>query len=133
MPLLQWNERYRVGIDAVDHEHRQLIDLINRLHDGLVAGAEKEMVGNVFGDLFAAISAHFALEEAMMRRQRYRDLAAHKEDHEQLLDEIRDIMDEVENGQEAADRRLAGKLDAWFSRHFETHDAKLHKALEARP
>jgi hypothetical protein len=24
---------------------------------------------------------------------------------------------------------LAQRLDAWFSRHFETHDARLHYAL----
>jgi hemerythrin len=33
MGLLKWEKRYSVGIEAVDHEHRELVDLINRLHD----------------------------------------------------------------------------------------------------
>ena len=35
MSLLQWKSEYAIGIDAVDHEHRELIDLINTLHDSL--------------------------------------------------------------------------------------------------
>ena len=30
MALLQWKDQYSVGIEAVDHEHRELIDLINK-------------------------------------------------------------------------------------------------------
>ena len=38
MQLLQWKDEYSVGIDAVDYEHKELIDLINRLHEELDAG-----------------------------------------------------------------------------------------------
>ena len=34
MPLLEWKDSYSVGIAAVDHEHRELIDLINTAHCG---------------------------------------------------------------------------------------------------
>jgi hemerythrin len=37
-------------------------------------------------------------------------------------------MDEFEEREVASDE-LRARLDAWFSRHFETHDARLHKAL----
>jgi hemerythrin len=130
MALLQWKDQYSVGIDAVDHEHRELIALINKLHDELMAKGEEPSVSvsAFFGDLFTGISAHFALEERFMRERRYDQLAQHKADHERLLDEIRDIMDDFEE-HEVASAELGARLDAWFSRHFETHDARLHKAL----
>jgi hypothetical protein len=31
------------------------------------------------------------------------------------------------------DDELAARLEAWFARHFETHDARLHKALGPHP
>lgn len=133
MALLQWNDRYSVGIEAVDHEHRDLIDLINRLYGELSAGSGKDAIEAFLGDLLAAISAHFALEEHFMREQKYRDLAAHKSDHEKLLDEIRDIMDEFADHEGAVGDELAVRLESWFGRHFETHDARLHKALGSRP
>jgi hemerythrin-like metal-binding protein len=133
MALLQWKDQYSVGIEAVDHEHRDLIDLINKLHQELSAHSGKDVVEAFFGDLLKGISAHFALEERFMRDQKYRDFDAHKRDHEKLLDEIRDIMDEFSDREEVASDELAERLGAWFGRHFETHDARLHKALGAHP
>ena len=131
MGLLHWDDRYSVGIAAVDHEHKELIELVNRLYDQATAQREKEAVIGFFGDLFKAVSAHFALEERFMRERGYDQLTQHKNDHERLLDEIRDIMEDFEASSKLDDRALADALDAWFSRHFETHDARLHKALGA--
>ncbi|TAK46927.1 MAG: bacteriohemerythrin [Xanthobacteraceae bacterium] len=128
MALLQWKDQYSVGIEAVDYEHKELVGMINRLHDELMASGRDLSVSAFFGDLFMGISAHFALEERLMRERRYDQLIQHKADHERLLDEIRDIMDDFEE-HEAASDELSKRLDAWFSRHFETHDARLHKAL----
>jgi hemerythrin len=129
MGLLHWEKRYSVGIEAVDHEHRELVDLINRLHEQAKAQGSKMAVLGFFGDLYKAISAHFALEERFMREKSYDQLRAHKGDHERLLDEIRDIMEDYEVTDLFEERLLAQRLDAWFSRHFETHDARLHRAL----
>lgn len=128
MTLLQWKDRYSVGIESVDYEHKELIDLINRLHDTWMAKGAEPSVEGFFGDLFRGISAHFALEERFMRERGYDQLAVHKRDHERLLDEIRDIMDDFERDEQSAEK-LAARLEAWFARHFETHDAHLHKAL----
>lgn len=133
MALLQWKDHYSVGIDAVDHEHKELIALINRLHGEAAARGSKEAVSAFFGDLFKGISAHFALEERFMRERGYDQLTEHKGDHERLLDDIRDIMEELEGAAAIDSAVLAGRLDDWFSRHFETHDARLHKALGTHP
>jgi hemerythrin-like metal-binding protein len=133
MALLQWKDQYSVGIAAVDHEHKELIDLINRLHEELSSERTASSVEAFFGDLFKGISAHFALEERFMREQKYNQLAQHKADHERLLDEIRDMMDEFVGDEEIGSGDLSARLDAWFSRHFETHDARLHTALGSHP
>jgi|SRR5215510_4060007 len=133
MALLHWKDHYSVGIEAVDHEHRELIDLINRLHAELMEKGAVLTVEAFFGDLFTGISAHFALEERFMREHRYDQFPQHKADHERLLDEIRGMMDEVAAEEKIDSAELATRLDAWFSRHFETHDAHLHKALGSHP
>src|SRR5262245_39777776 len=133
MALLKWKDHYSVGIEAVDHEHKELIELINRLHDELTREGPIASVESFFGDLFKGISAHFALEERLMREHRYDQFAQHKADHERLLDEIRAMMDELTADETTGVDALSARLDAWFSRHFETHDARLHKALGAHP
>ncbi len=136
MALLQWKDQYSVGIEAVDYEHKELIALINRLYAELASGRATSSVEAFFGDLLKGISAHFALEERFMHEHGYDQLPQHKADHERLLDELRDMMDDelIEHDtDDALDGDLRDRLDAWFSRHFETHDARLHKSLGTHP
>lgn len=130
MALIEWKESFKVGIESVDHEHRALIELINALHARLGPDAEREAVIRVLGEIFARISAHFALEEAIMRETGYDEFAAHKADHERLLDEIRDIMDDVEAEVGIdLDAELSARLERWFTVHFQSFDARLHRRL----
>jgi len=110
MPLLQWKDSYSVGIEAVDHEHKELIELINKLYEELMARGEPLTASAFFGDLIKAISAHFALEERFMREQGYDQLPQHKADHERLLDEILSIMDDFDRDEAANRDGLAARL-----------------------
>ena len=128
MALIEWRNEFQVGVPAVDHEHRELIALINHLHDDLKARGAGA-VSECLGEIFARISAHFALEERIMRDARYDQYPAHKADHERLLDDIRDIMDDYEDRRQFDDAVLAQRLSDWFGVHFKTHDARLHHKL----
>ena len=127
MALIDWDERFSVGIASVDHEHREMIRLINELHGQLGGGGS---VAGFLGEIYARISAHFALEEKVMRERRYDQYEDHKADHERLLDEIRDIMDDYEDNRIYEDEILAVRLGNWFGGHFRTRDARLHRFLE---
>ena len=130
MALINWQERFRIGIASVDHEHKELIGLINQLHESLGGDAEHEDILAFFGQVYSDISAHFALEERVMRERSYAKYEAHKEAHEALLDEILEISDDYEAGKfDNYEDVLSKRLEAWFVDHFRTHDAPLHKAL----
>lgn len=129
MTLLEWQANFAIGITEVDHEHRQLIALINELHAALGTERAGERVEAFLGEIFADISAHFALEERVMRERRYDALVDHKADHERLLDQLRDIMDAQAAGEALDDERLGAQLAEWFSGHFRTHDARFHRSL----
>ena len=129
MALLEWKSDYAVGIEAVDHEHRELITLINDLHDSLSKPDSDYSVAEFLGEIYAKIAAHFALEERVMRERGYDQLADHKEDHERLLDEIREIMDDYELRGAFDEETLATRLSGWFGAHFREKDSRLHKHL----
>ncbi len=129
MTLLTWRDEFSVGVPAVDEEHRELIELINSLHAGTRSGHGRTDVLAALGEIFAQISAHFALEENIMRAAAYDGYAEHKAAHETLLEEIRDIMDRVEDDGSYDEQRLATELDRWFGEHFRTLDARLHGRL----
>lgn len=128
--LIEWKEIYATGIADIDYEHRGLIDLINALHEKMLAAGAAEQANAYFAELFNNISSHFALEEQMMKAAAYDQFREHKADHEVLLDELRDMMDEYDDDPAAHDAdALSVALDKWFSEHFRIHDSRLHKKL----
>lgn len=129
MSLIEWKPEFSVGNAAVDHEHRELIQLINDVHAAISGGSSHDEMTAGLGEIYAQIAAHFALEEKMMRDADYAELGPHKADHESLLDQLADIIHAVETGKKLNDRELSPRLNRWFSEHFATHDAKLHRRL----
>ena len=130
MTLLHWQDNFAIGIAEVDHEHRELIGLINALHASLGPDRTTARIEAFLGEVLSDISAHFALEEKVMRTRGYDAYPEHKADHERLLDDLRDIMDEPTAGAALDEAALAARLEDWFGAHFRTHDARLHKFLE---
>lgn len=129
MSLLEWHEEYSVGVEDVDHEHQEMIELINQVHEELQDPRSGVGVDRFLGEIFARISAHFALEERIMQEARYEEYSAHKEDHEKLLDELRDLMEDYEARKKLNEVILGRTLSDWFGIHFRTFDARLHHKL----
>jgi hemerythrin len=133
MPLIDWREDYEIGIGAINHEHRELIDLINEMHAGLSGDASPEAAVGFLGELHTQVSSHFALEERMMREAHYHDSDAHKAEHEELLDSIHELMDAYGDGETFNfDERIAGTFRAWFEHHLKGADTRLHQFLDGQ-
>ena len=129
MTLIKWQPSFSLGIPSVDHEHRELIGAINTVYDSMVSNVNPEIIEACLEDIYADISSHFALEERHMRDAGYEEYEAHKDQHEDLLDQIRSMMDLFEEDPGAGRIILQQELSDWFSIHFATFDARLHHKL----
>lgn len=129
MSLLEWRSEYSVGIASMDDEHRQMIELINDVYGKLGAAPDAAAIEDCLETIFTTISMHFALEERIMRDHGYAEYNDHKDDHEELLDEIRDLMDEFVADTDKGAKILEQRLSAWFGNHFASYDARLHGQL----
>ena len=129
MSLLEWKPEYSVGIASMDDEHREMIALINDVYAKLGTSPDADTIEDCLEEIFNTISLHFALEERIMREQGYDEYKDHKEDHEDLLDEIRDLMEAFVNSPTQGARMLEERLSDWFAQHFASFDARLHGKL----
>ena len=129
MTLIKWHEGFRTGIRSVDYEHENLVWIINNLVGRLAAGCPTRDIDAALGEIHTLIEAHFALEEKVMRDLRYQGYRSHKDDHDRLLEEIRDIMDDVAGDARFDFRQVLGeRVNIWFTRHFATFDKDFHLA-----
>jgi hemerythrin len=129
MSFLQWKPEYSVGIQSMDDEHREMIELINATYEKLTSDNDVDQVEEYLGEILSTISMHFALEERIMRNAAYGEYQAHKDDHEVLLDRLRDLMDDYIDDPKDGANKLEKDLSAWFAGHFSTFDSRLHGAL----
>ncbi len=129
MSVLEWRSEFGVGIKIVDHDHRELIGRIREHQQKFANCDDPDRIVEILDEIYAEIASHFALEEKLMEQMRYAALADHKEDHETLLDDLREIMVGVEDDGGLDEVQLTDDLDRWFSDHFRVHDAKLHKEV----
>lgn len=132
MSRITWRDEFAIGLADVDHEHREMIAMIDALLDSIGPGTGAARIVAALGEIHARIAAHFALEEREMRRLKYIAIGEHKSDHERLLDDILDIMSDVELKRGYEPAVLEQRLVRWFSEHFRKQDARLHRWLVAR-
>jgi hemerythrin-like metal-binding protein len=133
MVLIEWGEKYCIGIANIDYEHEKLVELINSVYALVENRADKQLIVDSLGDIYGDISAHFALEEKMMRKHSYVHYKEHKADHQRLLKDIGDITERLEKSNELDEPLFKQKLADWFLLHFKTHDIRLHKLVKYSP
>jgi len=127
---IEWRPEYETGIASIDHEHQEIINRLNRLLIAAEEGGSKEGTLAELGEIYAWISAHFALEEQIMRNKKYDQYDDHKDDHERLLDDISSILMDFENGSYGGlDDAFRSRLHNWFAEHFKSKDARLHRLI----
>lgn len=126
MSPLQWRGDFDTGIREMDVEHRRLIAYIMDLQLELAGAPDATRLLQILAQIYDEISGHFAVEERVMRQTHYKAYADHKEDHDTLLDDLREIMDMVKEDGVLDEAELTDDLDRWFGDHFRLHDAKFY-------
>ena len=122
--FLEWRDEYSLGVEELDYEHKDLFNRLNELHQELRRDSDKDRVSRCLGEIYARVNAHFALEENYMREQKYSGYDKHKSQHDNFLDDLREVSDRlVSSGIDPAEREaLEIKLNNWILGHFTTTD-----------
>lgn len=82
MHAIVWNERFSVGVPAMDEQHKRLISLINALRTSCDTGIAFDTIMGMFD--YAAV--HFQAEESLLRKAGYSELPAQVREHRLFLD-----------------------------------------------
>jgi hemerythrin len=131
MALIEWKSEFSLGVPQVDTEHKDLIDLINRLHQAAQSREHNATIVDFLEKLYAGAARHFAHEELMMQARRYTAYEAHRTDHQRLLNEVATMIVEYKDGALNNTEDMATRLYDWFCIHFKSYDAPLHRLVHS--
>jgi len=126
--MIPWDARYEVGIAVIDGQHREMVDIANRLLAGLGAGAERDDLVETLRELVRAAEHNVATEERLMQEHGLSP-AHHAGEHARLLEAIRRFdlkLDERGLGESAR------FLHEWLLGHIDEDDRPFAEQLRAR-
>lgn len=133
MALMQWDDTLDVGVDEMNREHQQLLDLMNKLHDAHNDGRPGREILSILDRLGQATVKHFQDEEAYMERTNYPKFSQHQLIHKDLLTKFGDHSKTIHaaNGNIESDFFLFLKL--WLAAHIKGIDMQYNPKNQTGP
>ena len=122
MPLLTWNNDLSVNIKEIDSQHKKLVDLINELHDEMMAYKGKDVLGKVLSELLSYTKTHFFTEEEMMNSNGYPAYLTQKQEHDKLTKKVAELKNEFDAGKIVLGTEVMKFLKDWLTNHIMKSD-----------
>ncbi len=121
---LEWDDRFATKVSKFDNEHKTLFAMVNDLHDAMQQKRSRDTVGSVLNRLIDYTAKHFAGEEEAMTRTSYPDFAAHKREHEKLVEQALGLKAKFDAGETLPAQGVIEFLQSWLINHIMGVDKK---------
>jgi len=129
---MSWSDKLSVGVEALDNDHKKLIEMINELYDGIVSGQNKEIIASIIDRLVQYTRYHFTREEELFARTDYANAMAHKLEHDEMANWAIQVELEFHTGTlPAPSLEVINRLKDWFFDHINGTDRQYAKHLNA--
>ncbi len=122
IPLMTWDDALSVRIDAIDEQHKKLIELLNRLHESKATQRGNATLRKILKELIDYTVYHFAFEEKLFDKYRYKDAAEHTASHRRLESQVLDFAKAFEAGSASLSADLFLFLRGWLNGHIRGSD-----------
>lgn len=94
--VAQWSQKYAIGIEQIDSQHRRFFDAARRLADEVTNCSGEEVVEEALAFLRRYASEHFADEEALMKKHGYPKLDEHQSLHAEFIERLDHLLEEYD-------------------------------------
>jgi hemerythrin len=132
MALIKWTPEMSVGVAEFDRQHQGLVDLVNRLHEHMLAGRGREVLAEVLADLVRYTDVHFAGEERLFILHGYPHMRTHRDEHVALTQKVRALQADVVAGKSFVSLPTLNFLREWLTHHIMQSDMDYKSFFAAR-
>jgi hemerythrin len=124
--LVEWDDRYSVGIPLIDEQHKELVRLTNELYEGCLAGEEtaRDYFMTAVKGTVDYVKYHFGMEEKLLQNSGYPELAEHKREHEAFIKHIVDEVQSFNAGKKFVPNVFVRYLKDWILSHIAVADKR---------
>jgi len=127
-----WTDNYLVNIHKMDDQHKALFATACQLYKLLLGHEDIKQIDEIFSSLVRQTLVHFKTEEELMKNHGYPDYPQHKELHDILTQQLKDIqssqqaMKSSNYSQPWIERlEVVDYLSGWLVNHILDEDKKV--------
>ncbi len=124
MALISWEDRLSVQVKEFDLHHKQIIAMINELHDSMKQGKRQDVIPSILSNLASYVGIHFKAEEEVMERHNYLGYIEHKAKHEKMTAKVLGFVERYKKGDVSVVVHLSSFLKDWLNKHILETDKK---------
>jgi hemerythrin-like metal-binding protein len=125
----EWRDEYLLGVDAMDDEHKILVNRINDLA-GVLSDGTVAKKSEAYQAMAQYTIDHFGREENFLASISYPELEPHKKLHRDLLNKVAEFGEQVKAGSENP-VELMNFLNDWLLKHILGVDMRYARFVKA--
>ena len=130
MQSFKWEEKYSVGIQSIDDQHKNIFKFLDKLFEALKSGKALQTTMGIITELENYSIMHFHKEEFFFREFNYADSADHINEHKLFIDKIAAIKADAKSGKLASSFELIHFLKGWIDHHILIVDMKYNECFK---
>lgn len=124
MKLISWKKEYDTNLVEINHQHLELIHLLNELNVKYINGYKKTELVIILNKLSNYALTHFSTEEKFFEKYNYPQMDSHIEEHRYFLNKIEFYKEELLNSSLDFFNDMLNFLTAWLNDHILNVDKK---------
>ena len=116
--IVAWDEKLATGIELIDSQHKELIELTNKLYQACLTGNEGAVFKEAMGRMVNYVRFHFGAEQELLQRIHYPAYPDHKKQHDTLVKDILDSCKAASEGKNFVANNFVRTLKDWIFSHI---------------
>ena len=130
--LIIWAEKYSVGYEEIDNQHKKLAGMINELYDSFVRGKADEVAETIIKEMIEYTDYHFKTEEKYFVKHNYSETQLHIEEHKGFVNQVVTFYEDLKKGSVTISYDVMNFLRDWLLEHIQGSDVKFGKEFKSR-
>ncbi len=132
MGNIVWEEKYDVGVNELNQQHKKLIETLNHLYVAMENKQDRHALKKVLMELIEYIKVHFATEEDYMFKYFYPEYISHKEEHQKFIKKVVEFCNDFKDDKLVLYFDIAVFLKNWIFSHISETDKKYGAFLNSK-